>query len=154
LPGTKRGTLPTHCDLEMLRLRIIDGASLSEIGTIYRLPRERVRQRLHEQFELTGEPPAATARRGTGLTTDQRLERLIALRLHNREHGMSLSRLLAVFVTTSSNKEVLAAVQRMEIKGWLRIKDGCVTPTKVLRRMAWGRTSRTGRSTGSERTAR
>jgi hypothetical protein len=154
LPGAKRGSTPTDRDLEMLRLRIVDDVSLGEIGTLCGVSPERVRQRLHERFGLTGEPPAAIARRRTGLTKGQPLERLIAQRLHNREQGMSMSRLLAVFVTTSSTEAAVTAVKRMEEKGLLKIEGDHVTKIPVLRRSAREKASRAGRSACSERTVR
>ena len=133
LPGAKRGSALTDRDLEMLHLRIVEGASLGEIGTLCGVSRERVRQLLHERFGLTGEPPAAIARRRTQPTAGQPVERLIAQRLRNREQGMSMSRLLAVFVTTSSTEAALVAVKKMEAKGLLRIEGDRVTLTPARR---------------------
>lgn len=96
---------PTTNDLEMLRLRIVDGASLNEIGITCNLSRERVRQRLHQQFGLTGEPPAAMEQRRTRLVTRTEVERMIALRLYRHKQGMPMSRLLAGFTTRASGTE-------------------------------------------------
>lgn len=153
LPGAKQGSARTDRDLEMLRLRIVDGTSLREIGLLCVVTRERVRQCLHERFGLTGEPPAAIARRRTRLTEGRGFERLIAQRLHNREQGMSMSRLLAVFVTPSSTEAALVAVKQMEAKGLLKIEGDRVTLTPT-RPTTLERTSRAGRSARPERTAR
>jgi hypothetical protein len=80
-----------------------------------------VRRRLHERFGLSGEPPAALARRRTRLIVRPQFERLVAQRLHGRERGMSTSRLLAVFAADSCVGEARAAIGRM---GSLRVYCG------------------------------
>jgi hypothetical protein len=75
---SSRAPLPTNRDLEMLRLRIVDGASLREIAVTRRLTGERVRQRPHQHFGLAGEPPAAAARRCARSIVAPELERLIS----------------------------------------------------------------------------
>jgi hypothetical protein len=66
---------------------------------------------------------------------------------------MSMSRLLAVFVTPSSTEAALVAVKQMEAKGLLKIEGDRVklTPTRPT---TLERTSRAGRSARPERTAR
>jgi hypothetical protein len=146
---------PTTNDLEMLRLRIVDGASLNEIGITCNLSRERVRQRLHQQFGLTGEPPAAMEQRRIRPVTRAEVERMIALRLYRRKQGMPMSRLLAGFTTQASGTEAQAALARLEAKGFLVVKSNVVTPTAALLRMANDRQpSRTRRGTGAGRAGR
>jgi hypothetical protein len=150
-----RVSAPTRIDLEMLRMRIVDGASLGEIGTTHHLSAERIRQRLHVQFGLTGEPPAATERRQTRLIMRPELERMIAVRLYRCERGMPMSLLLAGFATGSVASEARAAVARLESKGFLTVAGDRATPTPLLRRMAHGgTTSRTRSGAGSGRTGR
>lgn len=59
----RRSSLASESDLEMLRLRVVDGLALREIAVICDRSCERVRQRLNQRFGLSGEPPAAMARR-------------------------------------------------------------------------------------------
>lgn len=110
-------------DLEMLRLRIVDGASLAEIASIHKLSREAVRQRLRNHFGLSGEPPAALDRRQTRHIMGPQLERMIALRLRLSGRGMSSPRLLSGFTNGALGREARAALRRMESKGLLSI-DG------------------------------
>ena len=150
-----RVSAPTRLDIEMLRMRIVDGASLREIGTTHDLSGECIRQRLHLQFGLTGEPPAATERRQTRLIMRPELERMIAVRLYRCERGMPMSLLLAGFAIGSIASEARAAVARLESKGFLTVAGDRATPTPLLRRMAYGGTaSRTRRGAGSGRTGR
>jgi transcriptional regulator with XRE-family HTH domain len=55
--------LPEPRELEMLRLRTIDGLTLKEVGERFRVGPERVRQILGAYFGAAGKPPAA---RGKG----------------------------------------------------------------------------------------
>ncbi len=139
--GASRATAPDDRDLVMLRLRILDGASLGEIGTICGLSREGVRQRLHLQFGLTGEPPAAMERRRIRLTMRPELERMIALRLHNCQPGMSITHLLDGLSDGPWCMEARAAVSRMALKGFLTVEGEHVAPTAALRRMTHERAS-------------
>jgi Sigma-70, region 4 len=125
----------TTDDLEMLRLRVVDGATLKEIGIVSKLSRERVRQRLHRQFGLTGEPPAAMERRRDRLQVQAETEQTIALRLLKREHGMPLSHLLSGFKTRASNVRARAALSRLEARGYLVVESEVVKPTAALREM-------------------
>ena len=158
LPGyadASRIMAPTTNDLEMLRLRIVDGSSLGEIGTVSSLSRERVRQRLHQQFGLTGEPPEAMKRRQTRSIMRVELERVIALRLYRHKQGMSMSRLLAGFTTRASGTEARVVLARLEANGFLVVTSNVVTPTAALLRMANDRQpSRTRRGTGAGRAGR
>ncbi len=148
-----RISAPSRLDIEMLRLRIVDGASLREIGATHDLSAERIRQRLHLQFGLAGEPPAATERRQTRLIMRPELERMIAVRLYRCERGMPMSLLLAGFAAGSIASEARAAILRLESKGFLTVNGDRATPTPLLRRMAYsGTASRTRRGAGSGRT--
>lgn len=54
------GVVPEERELEMLKLRIVDGLTLKAIGERYGVIGERVRQLLAAYFGLHGVPPAAT----------------------------------------------------------------------------------------------
>ncbi len=146
---------PSRLDLEMLRQRIVEGASLREIAATHELSAERVRQRLHLQFGLAGEPPAAAERRQTRLIMRPELERMIAVRLYRCERGMPMSLLLAGFARGAIASEAQAAIARLEAKGFLTVSGDRATPTPLLRRMAYGATApRIRRGAGSGRTGR
>jgi hypothetical protein len=65
LPGTHGGIVrvPDQRHREMLRLRIIDGLTLAEVGLQTGVKKERVRQLLKVYFGVRAIPPAVTARR-------------------------------------------------------------------------------------------
>jgi hypothetical protein len=147
--GAARIMAPTKNDLEMLRLRVIDGATLKEIGIVSKLSRERVRQRLHQQFGLTGEPPAAMEGRRGRLQARAETEQMIALRLCNRTAGIPLSHLFSGFKTRASNTRARVALSSLEAKGYLVVERDVVKPTAVLLQMIDSkRTSRRRRGTG------
>lgn len=50
-------------ELEMFRLRVVEGLTLAQIARRFSLHVERIRQILREHFRLTGVPPAAKVRR-------------------------------------------------------------------------------------------
>lgn len=54
------GHIQTDRELEILRLRIVEGLTLAQIGARVRLHPERVRQLLNLHFRLRGSPPAVT----------------------------------------------------------------------------------------------
>lgn len=60
---------PNERRRDMLRLRIIDGLTLAEVGQHTGVSTERVRQLLRLHFGLKGTPPAARARRRLRRTT-------------------------------------------------------------------------------------
>ena len=64
LPLTPGGDtrVPSSRDREMLRLRIIEGLTLDEIGLVLDLSTGHVRQILKERFGLGGKPPAVKTR--------------------------------------------------------------------------------------------
>lgn len=62
LPGSRTRRVPDDRDREIFRLRTVDGLMLAEIGRLYNLNVERIRQIL-TWFGLWGSPPAASRRR-------------------------------------------------------------------------------------------
>ncbi|MGC2372395.1 MAG: sigma factor-like helix-turn-helix DNA-binding protein [Solirubrobacteraceae bacterium] len=64
LPPVPGGMMkvPGERNREVLRLRIIEGLTLAEIGLMVDVSSERVRQLLRFHFGLTGKPPAVKAR--------------------------------------------------------------------------------------------
>lgn len=61
--GARRRRVPTTRDLEMFRLRVIDGLTLIEAGERIGVSRARVRQLTVERFGLRGTTPTASSRR-------------------------------------------------------------------------------------------
>lgn len=59
LPAGRHHRVPGDREREMLRLRVIDGLTLRQIGQRLGVSTERVRQLLNRNFRLTGTPPAA-----------------------------------------------------------------------------------------------
>lgn len=56
------GAVQTERELEIFRLRAVEGLTLAEIAARLDLSRERVRQLLKMHFRLKSKPPAATRR--------------------------------------------------------------------------------------------
>lgn len=161
LPSSASATRITTADdrdLEILRLRIVEGASLRDIAAALGVSRERVRQLLYLHFGMSGEPPAASERRRARATTRADLERIIALRLCQHGQGMTIAQLLDGLALGSADTEARAAVERMEGKGFLTVEGERVTPTAILRRMARSRAVNrppgARRGTNPERTGR
>lgn len=63
LPADRDRRVPGDREREMLRLRVIDGLTLHQIGRHFGVSRERVRQLLNYDFRLKSTPPAVKARR-------------------------------------------------------------------------------------------
>jgi transcriptional regulator with XRE-family HTH domain len=63
LPLTRRHVVPGEREREMLRLRVVEGWTLKEIGERFSVIGERVRQLLAVYFGLHAPPPAASGRR-------------------------------------------------------------------------------------------
>ncbi len=145
-------------DLEILRLRIVEGASLRDIAVALGVSRERVRQLLYLHFGMSGEPPAAIERRRERFTTRTELERIIALRLCQHEQGMTIAQLLDGLAPDPADTEAQAAVERMKAKGFLTVDGERVAPTATLRHMARSRAANrppgARRGTDPERTGR
>jgi hypothetical protein len=145
-------------DLEILRLRIVEGASLRDIAATLGVSRERVRQLLYLHFGMSGEPPAANERRRGRLTSRTELERIIALRLCQHEQGMTIAQLLDGLAPDPTDTEAQTAVERMKTKGFLTVDGERVTPTATLRHMARSRAANrppgARRGTDPERTGR
>lgn len=153
--GASRIMSYTADDLEMLRLRVVEGDSLTEIAETFRLSREGVRQRLRTRFGLSGEPSAARERRRNRLIMAPHLEQMLAIRLRLHVRGLSVSRLLAGFDSGVAGNETRAALRRMEAKGLLTIERERVVPTTALKRAAPNpRLTASGAGGGLERAGR
>lgn len=61
--GLHTSRRPIEKDIEMLRLRVVEGLALRDIAVICGLSPGRVRQRLNLRFGLSGESPAVLERR-------------------------------------------------------------------------------------------
>jgi hypothetical protein len=132
-----RMSLPTEGDLEMLRLRVVEGLALRDIGFICGVSPEHVRQRLNTRFGLSGQPPAALERHYLRVGRRPDWERIIALRLCRcDDDGLPMAIVLRGFADGPMAGEARAAVGRMEVKGLLAVKGDRVRPTAALRVMA------------------
>ena len=60
---TRTTNFPTERDLEIFRLRVVEGLSLPQAGSKVGISSERVRQILNRNFGVTGKPPAVKERR-------------------------------------------------------------------------------------------
>ena len=146
--------LPTENDIEILRLRVVEGLALRDIAVTCGISPERVRQRLNLRFGLNGEPPAAMERRRLRGLLRPDLERIIALRLCRSEDGLPLAILLRGFADGPLGRQARAAIGRMEAKGLLTAQGNHVRPTEALRVTAKGRINGMGRGMGSTRAER
>lgn len=129
-------TLPTEGDLEILRLRVVEGHALRDIGAIRELSPERVRQRLNMRFGLSGDPPAVVQRRRDRVHSRPEWERIIAMRLTRAAAGLPTAVLLRGFADGPLGGEAHAAVGRMKDKGLLTVDGDRVRPTAALRGMS------------------
>lgn len=78
-PGLKaKGRVPQRREREVLRLRLVEGLTLQEIGERFGIGDERVRQLLNRNFGLTGKVPTVQARRWAA--TERRRSEAIAKR--------------------------------------------------------------------------
>jgi hypothetical protein len=128
----RRCALPTKDDLEMLRLRVVEGLALRDIAAICGVSPERVRQRLNLRFGLSGDPPAVLERRRTRVLRRPDWERIITRRLWRAENGLPMAVLLRGFADGALGGEARAAVGRMEAKGLVMIHADHVRPTGAL----------------------
>ncbi len=71
--------VPRNREREMLRLRVVDGLTLAEIGARFDVGQERVRQLLNLYFGMSGVPPAAKRHRRV-VTAKRRADDLAAAR--------------------------------------------------------------------------
>ena len=151
--GTRPTVLPTEGDLEILRLRAVEGLALRDIATLRRLSGERVRQLLNMRFGLSGNPPAVIERRQLRVIQRPEWERIIALRLNRSNGEMPMPILLRGFADGQLGSEARAAVGRMEAKGFLTVDGDRVRPTEALRSMSRSRAFPVGtrRGMGSAR---
>ena len=131
---------PTENDIEILRLRVVEGLALRDIAVTCNISAERVRQRLNLRFGLSGEPPAALERRRLRGLLRPDLERIIALRLCRSEDGLPLAILLRGFADGPLGRQARAVIGRMEAKGLLTVLGNHVRPTEALRVTARSRT--------------
>jgi hypothetical protein len=150
---TRRCALPTEDDLEMLRLRVVEGLALRDIAAICGVSPERVRQRLNLRFGLSGDPPAVLERRRTRVLRRPDWERIIATRLRLSENGLPMAVLLRGFADSPLAGQAPAAIGRMEVKGLLNVQGDHVRPTGALSVTARSRVNLNdaGRGIGSAR---
>jgi hypothetical protein len=128
-----RQTLPTENDIEMLRLRVVEGLALREVAFSCGISPERVRQRLNQHFGLHGEPPAALEHRRLRARRRPDWEHIIALRLCRSEDGLPMAILLREFSEGRLSIEARAAIGHMEGRGLLSVDTDRVRPTEALR---------------------
>ncbi len=84
LPTHRQRHLAKDRELEMFRLRVVEGLTLEEIGEQVGVKNERVRQILFGSFGLTGKPPAAREHKRAA-TAKRRAEDLAAAQAHQGE---------------------------------------------------------------------
>jgi DNA-binding XRE family transcriptional regulator len=126
-PTTRRDAHPlTERNLEIFRLRVVEGRTLKEVGEQVGIGPERVRQILAFQFGLHGEPPVARLqpRRGRKRTTTPDCAQLgRAIQRLRRDRGTTIEQ---IATKTELNAEQLE-----------RIEDGERDPTwTTLHRIA------------------
>lgn len=133
--GALRTRPPTDQDLEVLRLRLAEGASLREIGAVFALSSERVRGLLRQHFGLTVRPPAVAERSARRKRT--KLERSTALRLYRYDHVVAVSQLTTELVSRSTTEvEARAVITRMMQSGSLAVQGKNLLPTAKLGQLA------------------
>lgn len=76
--------VPRDREREMLRLRVVEGLTLAEIGARFGVGQERVRQLLNLYFGMSGTPPAAKQHRHLA-TAKRRTDDLAAARSRHAE---------------------------------------------------------------------
>jgi transcriptional regulator with XRE-family HTH domain len=84
LPISRRQRVPGERELEIFRLRVVEGLSLEAIAEPFGLKSERVRQILNYSFGLRGTPPAAKEHK-RATTAERRAEELAAAQRHQAE---------------------------------------------------------------------
>jgi DNA-binding XRE family transcriptional regulator len=126
-PTTRKNARPlTERNLEIFRLRVVEGRTLREVGKQVGVGIERVRQILASHFGLHGKPPAVKARphRGENHSPPPDCEQL----------GLAIQRLRSDKGLTVDN---LAAKTDMSTEHLERIEDGLRDPTwTTLSRLA------------------
>jgi DNA-binding XRE family transcriptional regulator len=118
-PNTRKNARPlTERNLEIFRLRVVEGRTLREVGEQVGIGIERVRQILATHFGLHGEPPATKVqpRRNRTRTTAPDCSQL----------GSAIQRLRAAKGLTI---EQVAAKTDMSTEQLERIEDGLRDPT-------------------------
>jgi transcriptional regulator with XRE-family HTH domain len=116
LPISRRQRVPGDRELEMFRLRVVEGLSLGAIAERFGIKSERVRQILSYSFGLKGTPPAVKEHK-RATTVKRRAEELAAAQRHQAEliaawRAGQAPRDLAekLGLTTGSVEEVVATV--------------------------------------------
>jgi ribosome-binding protein aMBF1 (putative translation factor) len=126
-PTTRKNARPlTERNLEIFRLRVVEGHTLKEVGEQVSIGTERVRQILARHFGLYGEPPAAKVqpRRNRKCNTAPDCSQL----------GSAIQRLRTAKGLTI---EQIAAKTDMSAEQLERIEDGLRDPTwTTLHRLA------------------
>jgi hypothetical protein len=133
LDPSRRWKLPTELDIEMLRLRVVEGLTLRGIALNCGLSPERVRQRLNQRFGLNGEPPAVLENRRLRARRLPDWEYIIAMRLRRSGDGLPMAILLQGFSKAPLSVEARNAVRVMEARGLLSVDTDRVRPTEALR---------------------
>jgi DNA-binding XRE family transcriptional regulator len=115
-------------DLEVFRLRVVEGHTLQAIGERFGIGHERVRQILVHHFGLRGEPPAVKAQARRGRSWGASVDCVQA--------GRAIARVRAAKGLTI---EQLAADAELSTEQLARIEDGLRDPTwTTLARLAVG----------------
>jgi hypothetical protein len=135
LHADQKARLPSKNDLEILRLRVVEGFSLRDIAVIIDTSPEHVRQRLNVSFGLSGEPPIRLEHRRLRARRPE-WERIIAFRLRRAADGLPLAVLLRGFADGPLGSEARIVLRRMETEGLLTVQADRVRPTEALSRMA------------------
>jgi hypothetical protein len=123
--------LPSENDLEILRLRVVEGFALRDIAVILDTSPEHIRQRLIVSFGLSGEPSARLGRRRLRACRPE-WERIIAFRLRRAADGLPLAVLLRGFAGGPLGSEARFVLRQMEAKGLLAVQGDRVRPTEAL----------------------
>jgi DNA-binding CsgD family transcriptional regulator len=120
LPISRHQRVPGDRELEMFRLRVVEGLSLEAIGERFGIKSERVRQLLNYSFGLRGTPLAAKEHK-RATTAERRAQELAAAQRHQAEliaawRAGQAPRDLAekLGLSTASVEEVIATVATAE----------------------------------------
>ncbi len=152
---------PSGSDCELLRQRIVEGRSLSEIGKDVGLNGSDIRERLLVKFGLFRKPPAwqerfsIPRRQEKFATRRSTIERQIATILRKQRDGVSLNALIHDAVDRPDvQAKVREVIGTMTAAKLLTITDGIVRATADLRRNTDQSLGRDGGGRRSGRTRR